>query len=188
MSDFRELAKKGIGVLKDSGHARKHMHRFIDFYHPDNGDKQEGEVVSHSNKTFTVKSRHGEHHTFKYHHLNEETQMTRFIDLATNKNAADFQNELEQRLSEKAGEALDARKAQIASSLFGEEMPVSEETITELSKKTLGSYTKKAADDFATQSATMVTSKSHSKEQKEAVRKFVRRGIGINRSTHRLAK
>jgi hypothetical protein len=111
--------------------------------------------------------------------------MNRFVDLAADKNAADFQQQLEHILGEKAGLALDARKAVIAQNLFDAIPPLTQEEveqIDELSKKTLGSYVKKASQSVQGHTVTAITGHhkgDHNQFGKHAVLASKRlRGIG----------
>jgi hypothetical protein len=64
-----------------------------------------------------------------------------------------------------------------------------EETLTELSKKTLGSYVNKAADDYATHNADMAQHRgAMGPSMKKSVQKFVRRRLGITKAVSKITK
>jgi hypothetical protein len=107
--------------------------------------------------------------------------MTRFVDLASDMNAADFQQQIEQALGERATLALDTRKEQIATSLFGEEQ------LDELSKKTLSSYVKKSAEAMATHNAEL-THLPRGKTRSYHIGKFVKRAKGHDKAVDKLTK
>lgn len=58
--------------------------------------------------------------------------------------------------------------------------------LSELSRKTLASYTKKASDDYANAAGGIAD--QNEKDKKGHIRKLVRRNKGITRATDRLAK
>jgi hypothetical protein len=62
------------------------------------------------------------------------------------------------------------------------------EQIDELSKKTLGSYIKRAADDYAGQSEKMSRGNIDPAKHKKTIRKFINRNRGISRATDKLTK
>lgn len=75
--------------------------------------------------------------------------MSKLTDLAALQDADGFQTEFESRLSDKVADALEMRKVDVAQNFFADVQHIQNEEVEELdelSKKTLGSYIKKASE------------------------------------------
>jgi hypothetical protein len=134
------------------------------------------------------------------------TQSRQFIDQLAAGESAAAKDTLENILSSKAFESLDAYKKEISTSIFGgnqeaeEKLTVEEsEQLDELSKDTLGRYVNKAAKDQATdafdhgesehrQYADRGEDPEMDKEQDDRERRMANREKGIGRAVKRLVK
>jgi hypothetical protein len=112
------------------------------------------------------------------------------IDYAVSDNAVEFRNAMYAAIHDRVTAAIESKKQEIAQNLVTQSESV--EALDELSKKTLGSYTRKASSDRADNA--WVSGRSHTdspedkRERKDATRKEVLRQTGIGKAVHRLSK
>jgi hypothetical protein len=120
--------------------------------------------------------------------------MSNFTDLAQQKDAAGFQQGVETSLAEKVAAALENKKMEVANRMFNpttNEGSVDESTqIDEISKGTLKSYIKKAAEDGMQKSyrSGIYTSKNDKNGESTNYKKAIKRLNGIRTAVNKLTK
>jgi hypothetical protein len=83
---------------------------------------------------------------------------------------------------------LETKKLEVASKMIGDGEPVSEEVLAEISKKTLGSYVKKSAENMAAGESDKETYRKYPVARKEAEKQVEKRRTGIERAVKKLTK
>ena len=111
------------------------------------------------------------------------------IDAIASGSALDIESAFEDTMAEKVSVQIEAKRLQIAQTMFTtEEVDLDEEQLDELSKKTLGSYTKKAAKSAAVSGAKMVGDRLDGSDSQDGLVTMIKRFKGINRAVNRLTK
>ena len=111
------------------------------------------------------------------------------IDAIASGSALDIESAFEDTMAEKVSFQIEAKRLQIAQTMFTtEEVDLDEEQIDELSKSTLGSYTKKAALSAVKSGVKMVRDMSDGSDSQDGEKTMAKRFKGINRATDKLTK